>query len=561
MNNISFKTDNDDIQKKYEQLFWQVFQANGWKEIDEIVKNNHLFKNSSNWYPYGGKDKNDTSNHATFSNQQSDPIAALVEKLTNAIDSLLLKECKLKDINPKDTNKAPKTMSEAVEKFFDIKNGDLNEANIGKLAKNIQIIATGEKTNPDLTIYDNGEGQYPDNFKNTFVSLLKNNKTNIHFVQGKYNMGSTGALVFCGSEDEMRYQLIASKRHPDLFDKQKYQDNLFGWTLVRAKPAQDNDRATSYEYFAVDGKTIPAFKKNKLDLNLHNMQFSSGAIIKLYSYQMPRGCGGSIHADLYRELNLYLYKPALPLWLYEDRDNYKFTKTSNFVIGNYLRHENNSQEIDDKNRLEHSPIFIDCSNDTIGKITIQAIVLKNKMKGDKETLDVDRRRNFIAKKPIIYTENGQLQYFEGRTFITQNLGFSYIKKYLFIHIDCTQMNPKFRRGFFQGSRDRVNKNRLVTLNDEVIRVLKANNTLYKLNDARKSKIISNTDDKHEKDIIARILSKIPMSKKMVDMFNKNGYLDSLNRHKNQGNKKVKDKKNTHKKVAKERHPSIFKIKN
>ncbi|OIN92086.1 MAG: nucleotide pyrophosphohydrolase [Anaerolineae bacterium CG03_land_8_20_14_0_80_58_20] len=48
-------------------------------------------------------------------------------------------------------------------------------------------------------LYDNGEGQHPDDFPNTFLSLHRNNKTDIHFVQGKYNMGSTGAVVFCGT--------------------------------------------------------------------------------------------------------------------------------------------------------------------------------------------------------------------------------------------------------------------------------------------------------------------------------------------------------------------------
>jgi hypothetical protein len=36
-----------------------------------------------------------------------------------------------------------------------------------------------------------------------------NNKNEIHFVQGKYNMGGRGAIVFCGKKG---YQLIGWKK-------------------------------------------------------------------------------------------------------------------------------------------------------------------------------------------------------------------------------------------------------------------------------------------------------------------------------------------------------------
>lgn len=52
-----------------------------------------------------------------------------------------------------------------------------------------------------MIIYDNGEGQHPKDFESTFLSLVKGNKINIQFVQGKYNMGGSGALVFCGKKD------------------------------------------------------------------------------------------------------------------------------------------------------------------------------------------------------------------------------------------------------------------------------------------------------------------------------------------------------------------------
>lgn len=556
MNGFALKMDEEINQKEqtstlYEELFFKLFHASGGEEICDIVNSYAVFQNRDNWYPYGGKDKNDTSNHSTFNNQQSEPVPALVEKLTNSIDSLLLRECRLKNIDPI-TEDAPRTMSEAVEKFFGIKNGDITESNIGELAKNIQVIATGNDNAPDLMIFDNGEGQHPDDFKNTFLSLHKNNKVNIHFVQGKYNMGSTGALIFCGDTEEIRYQLIASKLNDDLFKKQsKHKNNLFGWTLVRAKPAEDTDRAISYEYFAINGENIPSFfLTEELDIDLDNTLFHTGSIIKLYSYQLPKGCRGSIHNDLSRELNMHLYKPALPFELYDRRKKYeKNDKNSIFVKGNYFRNsEDNEDRVDG---FEHCKI----ENGKIGKIKIQAIVLK---KGKNKQQDQDRRRNFIARKPVIYTENGQLQYYLGESFITQDLGLNFIKKHLFIHIDCSEMNNTFRRGFFKANRENADKNKLEQLNDEVIKSLRGNQRLKDINEQRKQQTLSGTDDKHEKEIIKNILSNTPISKDILNMLKKNGNLKLNNPSKKHHRKTNKVQQSIPKQ---KRHPSIFKIKN
>src|SRR3989338_3488566 len=196
--------------KEFEKLFWAIFKAEDENQLHHIVNANLLLRDEQNWHPYGGRNKNERVNFGTFENQQPHPIPALVEKVTNSIDSLLLKHCRLLGIDPK-SPQAPRSMQEAVERLFGIKNGDFSE--IGEerrreIAEDIQIVATGDKDRPNLLIYDNGEGQHPDDFSRTFLSLQENNKTDIHFVQGKYNFGSPGAVVFCGSH---RYQLIASK--------------------------------------------------------------------------------------------------------------------------------------------------------------------------------------------------------------------------------------------------------------------------------------------------------------------------------------------------------------
>ena len=353
-----------------EKLFWQIFNAEDEDALHEIVTKHPLLKDEQNWHPYG----NSKGNFATFENQQPHPIPALVEKITNSIDSLLLKHCKLEGINPK-SPQAPKAMEEAVERFFKIKKGDFSEVSEGKrreIAEDIQIIATGDKKRPNLMIYDNGEGQHPDDFPNTFLSLHNNNKTDIHFVQGKYNMGSTGAVVFCGSR---RYQLIGSK----LTDKLNLgnRSNEFGFTLVRRHPlSEDQERqygSSWYEFFVIDNK-IPRSPITNLDLGLKDRTFTTGAIVKLYSYQLPRGSQSDISLDLWRDLNQYLYQPALPILLVEKRYGESSKHGSKLVLGNKTR-----IAIDDRDQKEKT-VSISIQTEEIGNVKIEATVFTSEVK-------------------------------------------------------------------------------------------------------------------------------------------------------------------------------------
>ena len=62
-------------------LFEKLFFSNTEAEIDEILKQYPEVFQSKNWHPLGGN----SSNYGIVKNQQSAPIAALIEKITNSI--------------------------------------------------------------------------------------------------------------------------------------------------------------------------------------------------------------------------------------------------------------------------------------------------------------------------------------------------------------------------------------------------------------------------------------------------------------------------------------------
>ena len=153
------------------------------------------FSNLKIGHPLGGHE----NNFGVIENQQSAPIAALIEKITNSIDAVLMKKCLAAGIDPK-SSQAPRSMEEARTNFFP-NHRDWDLATLrNQQAESIQTLADGPRGKTSLIIYDDGEGQHPEEFENTFLSLLRGNKNEIHFVQGKYNMGGSGAIVFCGKK-------------------------------------------------------------------------------------------------------------------------------------------------------------------------------------------------------------------------------------------------------------------------------------------------------------------------------------------------------------------------
>ncbi len=520
-----------------EKLFWQLFNAESEDEVNKIVNSNKLFSDANNWKPYGGN----VGNFGTFESQQNHPVPALIEKITNSIDAILIKDCKIYGIDPK-SKKAPKSMSEAVEKFYNVKDGEIGELTNKErreLSENIQIIATGDKKQPCITIYDAGEGQIPKEFEDTFLSLQKNNKTSIHFVQGKYNMGSTGAVVFCGDK---KYQLIASKRNMELNDRE---ESRFGFTLVRRHPLSKEDikvdvRTTYYEYFCPE-KQIASFDIKKIDLGLYNRKFTYGSIVKLYSYQLPRGSRSDVTLDLWRDLNQYMYHLPLPISVYEKRD-YRGKTPNKPVLGNRTR-----ITIDSRDKVNRTIQFSIPKESGLGNINIDVIIFNS---------DVEHRE-FIKNKSIIFTQNGQVHASEGQSFISQNLGFSLLKTSMLIHVDCTNIPTEIRQDLFMSNRTHLKQcPKTEHLLDEVSNLLKKSSELKRLNNERKNSLLR--DSKSDKDLIENFLSKLPVDKDVVNLLKKNGSLDFL---KSAGNKITsnnhKEKKTERKKLN--RFPSIFNL--
>ena len=209
----------------------RLLDAESESDVQAVVDSVPEMTSQKNWRPLDGRE----TNFNITSNQASDGGKALTELMTNMVDAVLMKHALQKHINPKGKN-APATMHEAVDKLIkNLRGGkltslDANDNWLRSFAQsNLIIGVTGARSKrkglPCYTFVDNGEGQEPDNFASTFLSLSTGNKKDIPFVQGKYNMGSSGVLGYCGLK---WFKLIVSRR----FDGA----SPWGFTLMRKRP-------------------------------------------------------------------------------------------------------------------------------------------------------------------------------------------------------------------------------------------------------------------------------------------------------------------------------------
>ncbi|MEE4212679.1 MAG: hypothetical protein V2I43_25830 [Parvularcula sp.] len=174
-----------------------------------------------------------------------------------------MNECLLAGIDPQGP-KAPPSVRHAVAQLVQKSANPENESNglienmppgeRTELSRKITLAADGLRGRPSITIVDEGEGQTPERIPFTFMSLNKSNKLRVPFVQGRYNMGGTGALRFCG---ERRMQLIVTRRNPAILKGEHPDDGLWGFTVVRRETPTTGERNSVYRYLAPIGDVSP----------------------------------------------------------------------------------------------------------------------------------------------------------------------------------------------------------------------------------------------------------------------------------------------------------------
>mgnify|MGYP003571138271 FL=1 len=527
-----------------EALFWKLYRCPIEADVHSVLEDAGLLESPQNWKPYGGNE----NNYGVVENQQASPIPALVEKITNAIDAILERRCREEGIDPK-SPEAPKSIPEGVAQFFpDHKNWDLT-AHRKQQSEMLQILADGPRMETSLVIFDEGIGQAPEDFEDTFLSLLRGNKNEIHFVQGKYNMGGAGAVAFCGKH---RYQLIASKR----FDN----SSEFGFTLVRRHPLTASEEVTRkntwYEYLVIDGQ-IPSFRVDEIDLGLANRRFRTGSVIKLYSYDLPSGSRSVISRDLNQSLNEYLFRPALPILTVDTEARYPDDRNLERDLFGLQR------RLEDDDSKYVQTYFSDEINDAeIGALKVTSYVFNARAEGrsSKDTRNTIQREFFKNNMTVIFSINGQVHGHLTSEFVTRSLKFPLLKDHLLIHVDCTGIRTSVRNELFMASRDRLKGGEESRALRKRLTTLLTSGRLKEINASRKASL--NIEGSDAEDLLRNMTKHLPLKQDLAKLLNQTFRLEDPRegkRQKPETKKKTETPKPEQPEFNPQRFPSTFQI--
>ena len=497
------------------QLCLDLISADTEDEVVHLLRNAGMWGESGFWRNYGDYE----NNYNTIGNQQSSPDAALVEKVVNAIDARLMNECLVRGINPEGPA-APQSIQEAVACFFDegidsVRAGRIREWPVSKrteVARSITVAATGAKAmlgRPCFTISDRGEGQTPASMPDTFLSLTRSNKLRIPFVQGKFNMGGTGVLNFCGYHN---LQLLVTKRNPTLLTSPLAHpsDTQWGFTVVRRENAEGGRRNSVYTYLAplradlephrgevlrFGADTLPIFPEGNKP---YARESAWGTLVKLYEYVATGFKSNMFMRDgLLGRTDILLPEVALPVRFHECRSygghagSYETTLTGLSV------------RLDDgkKDNLE----FSSSSSMTAAGHQMTATIYAFR-KGRADTY----RKN----EGIIFTLNGQTHGYLTRDFFTRKSagGLSYLADSILVVVDCSKFSTRAREDLFMNSRDRLTKGELrVEIERALEDLLKNHDGLRALKEQRRREELESRlqDSKPLKDTLEALLKRSP----------------------------------------------------
>jgi hypothetical protein len=477
-------------------LCLSLVKSESEREIISILRKQGFWDNEDNWKFYGDNE----NNFSIIGNQQSLPETAIVEKIINSVDAMLMRECLRRGTDPESV-KAPENIVKALELFFQISQGSLwnvSRPKRRKLAENICFIATGKKKKPCYSIIDKGEGQSPNKIPQTFLSLSKSNKLRIPFVQGKFNMGGTGVFQFSGHHN---LQLVVSKRDPKIAENDDSKD-YWGFTIVRREDPKEGRRSSTFTYLVVDGK-IPRFKAKTLPLlpgnypEPYSEPLEWGTFVKLFEYQMPGGLKTNIQFDLYNRICLLLPNVALPVRFFERREGYSGHTLETTMSGLSVRLEEDRRSNLEDGFPASSTLAI--SNE---KMTCKIFAFK---KG--------ASKKYRTDEGIIFTINGQTHGHISTTFFNRkSVQMSYLSDSILVIIDCSNFSGRVREDLFMNSRDRLRNGLFkIQIEKELEELLSKHPGLKALRERRRREEIQNRleDSKPLKEVLEDILKKSP----------------------------------------------------
>lgn len=478
----------------------KILECNTADEVRNLVQNESYFSEIK-WLPYGGF----ANNTGVVNGQMKEAENSLIEKVTNAIDAILMRRCMEEGIDPKDQSKSPKDMEQAIQLYFGGRD-EIRKKRSEYAKEMIRITARGKKDKPTITVVDKGEGQTPDSISKTILSLQQDIKKKIRFVYGTYNQGGSSALGFCHDSSQLiNYaQLVITRKAPTLAQKFEKDSDCFGFTLVRSRYDEDAGNFT-YEYFVDNDEKIPRFSSDS-PIAIDGYEFSDGCVIRLFDYQLSSP-GNIVFRGLNESIEKKLSYSPLPIFLQELREYRGDTEYTIFGFREKM------ERLEQKIMHPGFPTYTPVEFGEIGKKDIRIFVLEHK---SKHSENIDSYLN--QKEKVFFMRNGMTLHSENVNWLREHCGLTDLAPYMFIFIDISEISPALAT-ILQSGREQF-KNTPTTR--QTLERLKIFLESFKDLDSQYGSLTSSNTEIEDKDLMKQLTkeaSKDPDLRKLFDLGN------------------------------------------
>jgi hypothetical protein len=448
-------------------------------EVEEILESG--FFNNAEWMALGGME----NNYGVVENQAGAPVPALMELIVNSYDAQLMKGfhelAGTTDPDP-ETDDLPEFESQAEAREELLDQGE------DKVTLRADGFKPSEKEIINFTVIDNGCGQPPERFEDTFLGLLDPGKykQDYPFLQGQYGMGSAAVLQFC------KYKFICSAAASDSGD--------WSWSIIRQN--KDRDR---YEYLTIGGE-VPTFEGS-----IENKVY--GSFVKAYDYRL-NVTKTTIAGDkrFQKRLERFLVDPPLPLNLHDTRYSDGFAERQ---TGGLRSRIHQYEEL-----LEESySTTYNFDNERLGIREIEVFTFKDNDEIEKlleeDQITVRNKNRFVGggehrDMAVLYTVNGQTHGNEGQSFLTNRCKKPRVGTDTLVLVDCSDLAGTDMVDLFQPTRDRVKRSEIGnSLREGTKNAIEEDEWLIEEEERRRKRLASDESDEILDESLQSILEEDP----------------------------------------------------
>ena len=413
-----------------------LWNARTQSEIDECLAIAAKVYGDVGYRPLG-----DRPNNAGTVEIPADSTLSSVERITNAIDSII-------ELEVARTGIKPANPVDAGIKLLGVPKGGIMEmtpAARRQLASRVTVSLedSGVKKKPTLIITDKGIGIEPVDFPKTILSLNEQNKADKKYLMGTYGQGGSQVYRFSPRT------LIMSRRQAD---QRKGKEDLIAWTVVK-KFFTESQKTGNYSY-AVNGKDnevfyFPASLLPEMDFGTRivHIEYDLHGIATVY---------GLAPFQFY---NSAMFDPVMPFLLGGEKPYRTEADTTGNrpIIGNATRLARTEDAQGDVQLAYENEHEIDLGLSTDGQ-KIGSMVLKYWVLSYPEGANKSGSPAASYVTPdaaISVTLYGQRQGQQSRHWVSQQTKLGFIHKNLVIQVKAEGMTPWARSQFFAATRERI----------------------------------------------------------------------------------------------------------